>query len=52
MTGGAAAAQVIVIHRRQIIVHETVDVDELHRGGWGIELLEWRAQGLPSDVNQ
>ena len=37
VAGRAPAAQVIVVHRRQVIVDEAVDVDQFHRGGRRIE---------------
>ena len=39
MTGGSAAAQIIIIHRRQVIVHERVHVHELDGTGHRFDLL-------------
>ena len=33
VAGGPAAAQVVVVHRREVVVDEAVGVDELERGG-------------------
>ena len=35
MIGGPAAAQIVVVHARQIVVHERVGVDALDRTGRG-----------------
>ena len=32
MAGGSAAAQIVVVHRGQIVVHQAVDVNEFDRG--------------------
>jgi hypothetical protein len=40
MTGGAATTQVVIIHGRQIVVHQAVDMNELDRGGGGVEQLQ------------
>jgi hypothetical protein len=44
MTGWSAAAQIIVVHRRQVIVNEAVNMDQLNRGGGGIEVSQRGAQ--------
>ncbi len=43
-----AAAQVVVVHRRQVIVDQRVGVDHLQRGGGGVERLALRPQRWPA----
>ena len=45
VAGRAPAPQVVVVHRRQVIVDQAVDVDQLHRGGRRIEGLRARRRG-------
>ena len=52
MAGRPAAAQVVVVHGRQIVVHEAVDVDQLDRRRGRVEQLERRAQGFAGCVHQ
>ena len=52
MAGGPAAAQVVVVHGGQVVVHQAVDVDELDRGGRGIEQFERRAERFAGGVHQ
>ncbi len=37
MAGGTSTAQIVVVHRRQVVVHQAVDVDQLDRGRGCIE---------------
>ena len=39
VTGGPAAPQVVVIHRRQIVMDQRVDVDEFDGAGDGLDLI-------------
>ena len=52
MAGRAAAAQVIVIHRRQIIVNQAVGMDQFDCGGRCVESLERRPEGLAGDIDK
>jgi len=48
--GGLAAAQVVVVHRRQVVVHQRIGVDQFHRDGGrmqrGFVRLQQRAAGI------
>ena len=44
VAGRPAAAQVVVVHRRQVVVDQAVGVDQLDRGGRRVERLERRAE--------
>jgi hypothetical protein len=52
MTGGFSTAQVIVVHRRQVVVDEAVGVDQFDGCGRGIEPLEPSAEGLTGHVDE
>ncbi len=52
MTGRAAASQIIVVHGRQVIVHQAVNMNEFDRGGGAIELFERRAERLTGRIDQ
>ncbi|MCY1450678.1 hypothetical protein D9M71_675040 [compost metagenome] len=47
-----AATQVVVVHGRQIVVHQRIGVDQLHRAGRAIGLLGLAAQGFARSVGQ
>jgi hypothetical protein len=38
MAGGATTPQCVVIHCRQIVVHQRIGMDQLDRAGWCIQL--------------
>src|SRR4051794_25030704 len=46
VTGGLAAAQVVVVHRRQVVVDERVGMDQLERGRRGHHPVRIEADGL------
>jgi hypothetical protein len=52
MTGRPSPPQIIIVHRRQIIVHEAVDVYQLDRRRGTIELRERRSERFPGQVYQ
>ena len=52
MARGPAAAQVVVVHRGQVVVHEAVDVHELDGRRRRIELLERRAERFARRVDE
>ncbi len=52
VAGGAAAAQVVIVHGRQIVMHQRVGVDEFHRAGRDIETPRRRADGRAGGVYQ
>ena len=52
MTGGAAAAQIVVVHRGQVIVHQAVDVNELDGRRRRIEQLERRTERFAGGIHQ
>ena len=52
MAGGAAAAQVVVVHGRQVVVHQAVDVNELDRGGRGVEHFQRRAERFAGGIHE
>ena len=52
VAGWAAASEVIVIHRRQVIVHQGVGVDQLHRTGGPIQAVRFCPQGLAGGVHE
>ena len=45
VAGRTTATQVVVVHRRQVVVDQAVDVDEFHRGRRRVELLEAARRG-------
>ena len=52
VTGRPAAAQIIVIHRRQIVVHQRIDVHELDGAGRRLDLILRQAQGTRGGEQQ
>jgi hypothetical protein len=52
MAGRATAAQVVVVHRRKIVVDEAVDVDQLDGSSRRVEMRERRAESFASRVDQ
>ena len=52
MTGGPATAQVVIVHGRQVVVHQAVDVDEFDRGRGGVEQFQRRAERFAGGVHQ
>ncbi len=52
MAGGPAAAQLIIVHRRQIVVDQGVGVDQLHRTGRRIQRRPRVAAKLAAGVDQ
>ncbi len=50
--GGAATAQVVVVHRRQVVMHQRIGVDQLHRAGRRVEFFDRHAKRLAGGVNQ
>ncbi len=52
VAGGASAPQIVVVHRRQVVMHQAVGVDEFDRGGRAIELIEWSAQRFAGRVHE
>jgi hypothetical protein len=52
MAGGPTAAQVVIIHCRQVVVDQAVGVDELHGDRSIIERLRWRAERGAGGIHQ
>ncbi len=52
VAGRLAAAQVVVIHGRQVIVHQRVGVDQLYRRGRGIQRIEVSTERLAGGIHQ
>ena len=52
MAGRPSAPQIIIVHGRQVVVDQAVDVDQLDSGGGGIELLERRAESFAGEVHE
>ena len=52
VAGGFAAPQVIVVHGRQVIMHQGIGVNQLHRTGRRIQGFEFRAQCAASGIDQ
>ncbi|MNT39296.1 hypothetical protein D3C72_1755270 [compost metagenome] len=50
--GRLAAAQVVVVHRRQIVMHQRVGVDQFDRASRRIGLRRFAAQGLAGGIHQ
>jgi len=50
--GGLATAQGIVVHRRQVVVHQRVGVDQFHRHRRGIKPVQGRAEHLAGGIDQ
>ena len=50
--GGLAAAQGVVVHRRQVVVHQRIAVDQFDRDGGGIQRRHVRAEGVAGGVGQ
>jgi hypothetical protein len=50
--GRAAAPQIIVVHGRQVVVHERVGVNQLDGRGHGIECLFGGADELAACVDE
>ena len=46
VAGRPAAAQIVVVHRRQVVVHQPVDVDEFDRAGGAVERSIRRCRAL------
>jgi hypothetical protein len=49
---GLAAPQVVVVHRRQVVVHQRERVQQLDRSGRGIEQRRVERQAFPGRVHQ
>ncbi len=47
-----SASKVIVVHGRQIVVDEAIDVNQLYRGGRSIELRQGSTKGFAGQVNE
>src|SRR5690606_11948981 len=52
MTGGLATAQIVIVHRRQVVMDKRVGMDQLHRRRCGIHLLGRHAQGFAAGIGQ
>ena len=52
MAGGTAAAQVIVVHGGQVVVHQAVDMNEFDRRRRRVEQFQWRAERFAGGVHQ
>ena len=52
VAGGSPPTQIIVIHRRQIVVHQAVHMDQLDRGGWIVERFRGGAERRAGRVDQ
>lgn len=50
--GGLATAQSVVVHGRQVVVHQRVGVDQLHRHRCGIKLVQRGAEHLAGGIDQ
>ena len=50
--GRLAATQIVVVHRRQIVMHQRIGVDQLHRTGRAVGLLGLAAQRFARGVGQ
>ena len=50
--GGLAAAQGVVVHRRQVVMHQRIAVDQFDRGGGGIELRVGRAERIAGGMDE
>ncbi len=49
---GPAAAQVVVVHCRKVVVHQRVGVNQFDRAGRCVHGLEWQAKGLGRRIRQ
>ena len=52
VTGRTAAAQVVVVHGRQIVVHQRISVNELHRAGGAVDSGFAQAQRFRGRIDQ
>ncbi|MNP62506.1 hypothetical protein D3C76_1577950 [compost metagenome] len=52
MAGWLPTAQIVVIHRWQVVMDQRIGMDALHRRRWGIQILQAQAKHLPGGVNQ
>ena len=52
MRGGLSTAQIVIVHRRKIIVHQRVGMDQFHRGGRRVQHLRRDVQCFTGEINQ
>jgi len=52
VAGGPPAAQIIIVHRGQIVVHQRVGMNQFHRGSGAIQLGQRNSQSFSGGVNQ
>ena len=50
--GGLATAQGVVVHGRQVVVHQRIGVDQLHRHRCGIEPVQRGTEHLAGGIDQ